>query len=266
MGNSLFFPQLSTGAMAQFPFSKIRSIRTVQNISADGSMLVAPDPGSALIVWDLRYNELLPAEMQALQQLYTACNGPYSAFTFIDPADNMLVYSSDLTNSSWVVSPNITVTGGVSDPLGGSGGFTIVNTGQIVETIGQTLAVPANYQYCFSVYVQSAISSSITLLRSGSSANASSTMACGPGWQRISSSGQLNDPGTSLSVAIQLQPGQTVQLFGPQLEPQANASQYRATSSRGGVYPNAHWASNQLIFSANGPGSFASTFSIESVR
>lgn len=264
MGN-LFFPQLSTGAMAQFPFSKIRSVRTVQNVSADGSVIASPDPASARIVWDLRYNELLAAEVQAIQQFYTACCGPYSAFTFIDPADNMLQYSSDLTNGAWTLSPNISVTAGVPDPMGGSGGFTVVNSGQIAETIAQTVAVPANYQYCFSVYVQSAISASVALTRTGTAATASSSYGCGPDWNRVSSSGRLADAGTELTIAVQLQPGQTIQLFGPQLEPQGAASAYRSTSSRSGIYPNAHWSSNQLIFSANGPSSFASTFSIESV-
>jgi hypothetical protein len=262
---SLFFPQLSTGAMAQFPFSKIRSVKTVQNVSADGSVIASADPASARIVWDLRYNELLPAEVQAIQQFYAACCGPYSAFTFIDPADNMLQYSSDLTNAAWNLSPNVSVTPGAADPMGGSAGFTVVNSGQIAETIGQTVIVPANYQYCFSVYVKSPISSPVALTRTGSVATASNSYSCGPVWTRISSSGQLADAGTTLTAAVQLQPGQTIQLFGPQLEPQGDASPYRATSSRSGIYPNAHWSSNQLIFSANGPSSFASTFSIESV-
>jgi hypothetical protein len=76
---------------------------------------------------------------------------------------------------------------------------------------------------------------------------------------------RLNDSGTSITAAIQLKAGQAVQVFGPQLEAQANASTYRPTSSASGIYSNAHWASNQLIFSANGPSSFASSFSIESV-
>lgn len=262
---SLFFPQLSTGAMAQFPFSKTRSVRTIQNVSADGSMIVSPDPGSALITWDLRFNELLPAEMQAIEQFFTACTGPFSAFTFIDPADNMLTFSSDLTNAVWTLSPNITVTAGLPDPVGGTAAFTLTNTGQLAGTIGQTVAVPANYQYCFSVYVQSAISSNVALGRAGSSAISSAQFACGPVWNRVVSAGALSDSGTTLTATVQLQPGQSVQLFGPQLEPQGNPSAYRATSSMSGVYPNSHWASNQLIFSANGPNSFASSFSIQSV-
>ena len=263
---SLYFPQLATGAMAQFPFSKTRSVRTVQNVATDGSMIVAADPGSARIVWNLRYNELSIAEMQTLQAFFAACNGPFSAFTFIDPASNMLLYSSDLTNAAWISGPNIRVTSGIADPTGGIAAFQITNTGQIAETMAQTIAVPANYQYCLSVSVQSAAAgSTITLIRSGSSASAKVSYSCKATWSRLVTQGKLNDAGNTLTVAVQLQPGQSFDLFAPQLEAQVEPSAYRSTSSISGVYPNSHWASNQLIFSANGPSSFATAFSIESV-
>lgn len=261
---SLFFPQLSTGAIAQFPFSKVRSVRTVQNVSADGSMIVGADPASARIAWNLHYNELSLAEVQAIHQLYTACSGPFSAFTFVDPADNMLAFSSDLTNAVWPLGPNINMSAGVADPLGGTAAFTATNMGQVAEAISQTIAAPANYQYCFSVYVQSTVNSGVMLGRAGSTATVTGQYSSGPSWNRIISAGRLNDPGTTLTVSVQLQPGQSIQLFGPQLEGQTEPSSYRSTTSRSGVYPNSHWASNQLIFSANGPNSFSSLFSIES--
>lgn len=249
----------------QFPFSKGRFIRTVQNVLADGSMFVSPDPTSSQIAWNLRFDELSPADMQALQSFYTACAGPFAAFTFIDPADNMLVSSSDLTNSAWSASPNISLSSGLADPFGGSTGFSLTNTGQIAETIGQTVAVPANYQYCFSVYVRANVDSSVNLTLAGASATSSRSFACGPVWNRIDAPIRLNDSSTSLTAAIQLQPGGMLQLYGPQLEPQSSPSRYRPTSSSSGVYANAHWVSNQLLFSADGPNSFATSFSIESV-
>ena len=262
---NLFFPQLSTGAIAQFPFGKIRSVRTVENALPDGSLLVSPDSTSSRITWNLHFNELLPSEMLELQEFYSACIGPFSAFTFIDPADNMLISSSDLTNSAWNLSLSLKVTPGLTDPFGGTTAFAVTNTGQTAATVTQTIAVPANYQYCFSVYLLGLNDSDVTLSMTGSTASASQSFGSESAWSRIVLPGRLNDSGTTLTAVIQLQPGQSVQLFGPQLEPQASPSSYRATTSQGGVYTASHWSSNQLAFSANGPNSFATSFAIESV-
>jgi hypothetical protein len=262
---SLFFPQLSSGAVAQFPFSKKKSIRTIQNMLADGTMLLNPDPNATRITWDLNFNALSSADIDAIQAHFTACLGPYRAFTFIDPSDNMFLFSSDLLNSAWTTSPNIQLTAGIADPLGGSGAFTVTNNGQIPETIGQTILVPCNYQYCFSVYVRSSTNSSLILSRSGSTNSASNSSSCGPNWSRVVSAGRLSDSGTSLTAAIELLPGQSVQVFGPQLEPQIEPSGYCSTASVSGVYTYAHWVANQFWMSADAPGSFATTLSIECV-
>lgn len=264
MGN-LFFPQLSSGAMAQFPFSKNKFIRTVQNILADGTMLLSPDPSATRITWDLNFNALSTADIEAIQAHFTACLGPYRAFTFIDPSDNMLVFSSDLSNTVWTAAPNIQLTVGIADPVGGSGAFVVTNTGQVPGTISQTIIAPSNYQYCFSVYVRSSGNSSLILTRSGSTNSSSDSFSCGPDWSRIVSAGHLNDLGTAFTVIMELQPGQAVQVFGPQLEPQIEPSRYCPTASVSGVYTNAHWASNQLWVRADAPGSFAAALRIECV-
>lgn len=262
---NLFFPQLSTGAVAQFPFSKLRVVRNIQNVLADGSVFVTPDPGSARIAWNLSFVELTPADMQVLQAFFSRCSGPFAAFTFIDPADNMLAFSTDLTNAAWNVSPDLHVTAGVSDPFGGQSAFMLTNTGQTAETISQTVSSPSNYQYCFSIYVRSPVANaSAALARTGSTARAETTFLCGTAWTRMLSQGRLNDPGTALTSEIKLQPGQALYVFGPQLEPQLEPSAYRPTTLRCGVYANAHWGSNQLWFSADGPDSYATSFSIES--
>jgi hypothetical protein len=259
----LFFPQLSSGAMAQFPFSKQRTLRTIQNALADGSVFVSPDPKASRTTWILNVHELSAADLQAIESHFAACLGPLRAFTFLDPSDNMLLFSSDLTNSAWTVSPNLQVGQAAADFFGGSTGFVVTNTGQTPQTIGQTLAVPANYQYCFSVYVRTAANSKVALNRRGATDAASTSFACGTSWSRIVSTGRLNDAGTTMTVEVQLQPGQTVQLCAPQLEPQVEPSRYRSTSSHSGVYANAHWASNQLWISADAPNSFATSLAIE---
>jgi hypothetical protein len=262
----LFFPQLTSGASAQYPIVKSRSIRTIQNIMADGHFYAAPDPGAGRMQWQFSYENLSFVDMTALQEHFDLCAGPVQPFTFIDPTDNMLVESVDLTRPPWQQTPTagqINLQPGVVDLFGGISAFTATNNSQIPQEITQTLTVPANYQYCFSVYARSEQCSTIALTRSGAALGESITCRIGPAWTRLVSSGRFNDSGTQLQVAIGLTGSQQVSLYGPQLEAQVAPSRYRSTSSNGGVYSNAHWAVDELPIVAEAPNLYSVSFTIE---
>jgi hypothetical protein len=263
---SLFFPQLSSGALAQYPIKKALLTRTIKNVLPDGSMIVLADPAAARLAWQMTYVELSAPEVQALQNHFGACVGPYHGFTFIDPTDNMLAFTSDLTAAAWQRSTLISVSPGQPDPNGGTAAFTLVNEGQARQFIVQTLEVPANYQYCFSLYAAAFGSNELTLFRQGLSEAQNKVAAIGSGWTRIVSSGRLNDLGTSFTVGISLGPGQQVTVYGLQLEPQLAPSRYRPTAQSGGIYANAHWGVDELTISADAPNLFSTSFSIETAR
>lgn len=260
---NLFYPQLASGALSQYPIRKVRLARTVKNILPDGSMILYSDPGGSQLLWQLAYTELSDGDVQALQAHFSSCMGPFHAFTFIDPTDNMLVSSSDLSAVPWQTASLIHVTAGATDPTGGTGAFTLSNTGQMNQEISQSLEVPSGYQYCFSIYALSAQPSAITLLRQGAVAQEAISLAIGPTWTRIVSSGKLSDSGVGFTVAIALTPGQQVQLYGPQLEAQVVPSRYRPTAQVGGVYAAAHWGTNQLSITADAPNLSSTAFTIE---
>lgn len=260
---SLFFPQLTSGSLAQYPIRRVHATRSIMNILPDGTTIVSPDPDAQQMIWQLAYSGLSQMEVGALQALFAATNGPFRAFTFIDPTGNMLSNSIDLTQSTWQASNSVTIKSGIADANGGTAGLVLTNQSQAYQEITQTLVVPANYQYCFSLYAASNLPAELILARRGSSVQASDGLPVGPGWQRIVSSGRLNDAGTQLSVAIGLAAGQQVQVFGPQLEPQLAPSFYAATTQVGGVFPNAHWAANELTVTAEGPDSYSTVVSIE---
>ena len=262
---NLFFPQLSSGAAAQYPIKKMRQLRTIQNILLDGTLIQLPDPYASIASWQLNYTDLAEADLQAIQAHFQGCVGSYHAFTFIDPTDNMLVSSSDLTAPVWLNSGSLRIANGLADPQGSTQAFQLTNVGQGSASLAQSLTVPANYQYCFSLYVSSVVPSVISLALSGSSVNTSNTYTVGPSWTRIVMTGRLNDPGTTFTVAVKLPAGEQIEIFGPQLEAQVSASTYRATSTTGGVYANAHFATNQLPVVAEGPNLFATSFTIEAV-
>jgi hypothetical protein len=259
----LTFPQLTSGALVQYPIRKSNTVRTIKNILADGSMLVAQDPGAAQLVWTLSYVDLSASDANALQAHFEACGGPLRAFTFLDPTANLLLYSADLTASSWATPTGIAIETGLPDPLGGNAAFSLTNAASAPQPIVQTLAVPAGYQYCFSVYAVSTNGGTCSLLRSSANAQQTNQYPLAQQWSRILSSGKLDDSGAGLSVAISLAAGQTVSLFGPQLEPQLLPSRFRPTYSSAGVYPNAHWAMAELVFTADAPNLFSTSFSIE---
>jgi hypothetical protein len=259
---SLFFPQLSIGALVQYPFRKTRHLRTIVNTLADGTIIAIPDSSSGRLKWELIYQDLSSADLALLQTHFTQCSGPWQPFVFIDPTDNMLSDSSDLTTASWQLGSNLTVQAGATDPTGASNAFLVTNNGQIAEQVSQTLTVPAWYQYCFSVYIQSATPSQIQLIRQADTQQ-TITLPITTSWTRLISSGQLTTQLTSYTVAISLLPGQQIKLFGPQLEPQIAPSHYRPTLGAGGVYPNAHWSVNTLTISAGSPSLFNASCIIE---
>ncbi|HSU33365.1 MAG TPA: hypothetical protein VLJ11_19210 [Bryobacteraceae bacterium] len=262
----LFFPQLASGALAQYPIQKTRLVPTIKNVLLDGSMILASElnfnPHASRLLFQLSYSNLETADMQALQAHFEACLGPLRAFTFIDPTDNMLASSSDLTATGWQRGA-IQIVPGATDPNGDGEAFVLTNVSQASQGIVQTLAVPAHYQYCLSAYVTSTQAGSVVLSRTGTSASNSTVVQVGSSWTRVISSGRLNDGGTTFTAGLILMPGQQVTVYGMQLEAQLQPSRYRATRGMGGVYTRAHWAVDEFPIMAQAPNLFSTSFSIE---
>jgi hypothetical protein len=262
MGN-LFFPQLLSGALAQYPLRRARYGRSIKNVLPSGDLIVSPDPWATVLEWELSYSALAAADLEALQTLFQACAGPLRAFSFIDPVDNMLAGSAAFAPPFWNIPGPISIVPGAPDPMGTVSAFVFTNSGQAPLAVTQSLNVPASYQYCFSAYVFSNQSSAVTLVRQGVTSQALTPCSIGPSWSRIVSSGALSDTSTGMTVGIQLSPGQQITVYGPQLEAQPAPSRYRAASQSGGVYSNAHWGTNQLLVTAQAPNLFSITFTIE---
>jgi len=256
---NLAFPQLSSGAMAQYPLRKRRVIQSSVNTFADGSMIVSNINANTQFVWELSYTDLTSVDQTALQNHFVACQGPLNPFIFIDPTDNMLGNSSNLTLGSWTPQPLLSITAGAPDPEGGTSAFTLVNESPVDQQISQTILAPANFQYCFSLYAMAAIPAS---LRLGLSTQ-SQTFSLAASWTRLINSVQLSGTQMSFTAGIVVPAAQTVVVWGPQLEPQLSPSRYRATASNGGVYQNAHLLGNSLTFQSQAPGLFSTTISIE---
>ena len=242
MGN-LFFPQLASGALVQYPVKRSKIVHTVSNQAEDGSVLTYFDPNGTVLTWQLSYSGITQQEALALQSLFDACAGRFRAFTFIDPLANLLM-------PQWQAGPGIQAAGTV---------FT--NTGNAPADISQTFSIPSGYVYCFSVAGDLAAdpNATVTLIRRGPAAEERMTLPVAS--PLLVSSGALADPGQTFTVAVELQAGQSIDLGRAQLEAQPAPSQFRA--GNGGVYQSANWAVDELLLTAAGPDSFNTNFSIE---
>lgn len=249
----LVFPQLTTGATGQFPLVRRRSRRSVQNFLNDGSTVNYSDGSPRSNDWELSLRDLTDAEANAIQTLFQSVEGRRGAFTFLDPAANLIADSEDFSSSRWTNGPLIQITAGVADPLGGARAARLINAGQSSQALAQTLPAPGWFVFSLSVYGRSLSGGPISLTRSSASATHTRVFDLGDRWTRCVLSGALNTVGESVSFSVELPAGASVELFGFQVEAQPFASAYKRTINRNGVYSNARFDSDTLDFIDDGP-------------
>jgi hypothetical protein len=249
----LVFPQLKTGAVAQYPLARRRIAGGLINNLGDGSVVTHADSTPRLNRWELGFRDLTDAEADSLKNLFQAVEGRRGTFTFVDPAANLLAHSEELDKTCWTKGPMIQVANGIDDPLGGAHAMRLINAGQTEQALSQTLPAPAWFRYCMSVYARSASSSSLTLTRSATSDVHSRVFMPGSAWSRWVLSGALNTTSESVTFSVVLPPGGSVDVFGIQAEPQPASSAYKRTDSRNGVFPHARFDDDVLRLVSDGP-------------
>jgi hypothetical protein len=248
----LYFPQLVTGAVGQFPGTGRVVQRTVVNESADGRTVKLADAAAEELEWLLEFAGLTDAEWQAFETLFEAVEGQLSEFTFLDPFDNLLTWSEDLTQAVWTLGGSLTLTPGVADPLGGTGATQVANPGGTSESIEQSLSVPGWFHYCVSAYARAATPATITLFQSSAGGSASKSFDVGPSWKQHGFGTKLDSTDESIQFGVTLAPGSTVELFGLQVEAQVGASKYKKTTTRSGIHASARFATDVLARTAEG--------------
>jgi len=258
----LVYPQLTTGAVSQFPAQKRRKLRTVVNALGDGSSIKLADPPGELTEWQLQYAGLSDQEALALEQFFESVEGSLGVFTFLDPTANLFSWSGQLDHREWTKGPLLALTGNVPDPVGGMNGWNLSNSGAGVQSLSQTLEAPGGYVYCLSVYAKAfAAGLKITLLCG--SARLDRTLETE--WSRITFSGSGDAQAETIDFGIEVPPGGSLDLYGMQAEPQAGASTYRP-STTGGVYSNAWFRDDFLAVTATDVNRHSATVNINANR
>ena len=257
-----FFPQLWTGATAQYPIIRRRIVRTVVNSFLAGAADKALDGGERRLEWDIAASGLTNAERDQLQALFDEVEGRLRTFTFMDPMQNLLLSTDDLTADSWTRGPLLQLTSGLADPEGGTKATQVVNTGAAAQRITQAISGFAGFQYCFSLWIRSAVSTQVALLRFAGGQIHSSIYGVTSLWNRICLSGKLTSAAESIEHGCELQPGVSVELFGSQLEAQVGPSGYKRRLEESAVITNARFRDDQLSFTAHGPNNHSVAFGI----
>ena len=254
----LVYPQLASGALSQFPVHKRRRLRTVVNTSLDGRAIKLSDPGAEVTEWQLAYAGLTDGEVAALQQFFAATEGSLNGFTFLDPTGNLFAWSGHLDHAAWVKQPFLSIAASIADPAGGTAAWRLTDSGAGAQNISQTLSAPAGYMYCFSVFARSPQPTAVTLLHGANRMN----RILGTDWSRIAAAASGDPSAASIAFGVELAAGGSADVFGMQVEPQAGASLYKATTTPGGVYENARFRDDVLSLTTTGVNRHSATVNI----
>jgi hypothetical protein len=100
------FPQLKTGAVAQYPATKSLVFQNQTVRFLDGSEQRYRDSAGPLHQWVIQLSELDESEMAAFEQFFEGNQGRLGSFSFTDPWDgtqyaNCSLASDDLVLSSF---------------------------------------------------------------------------------------------------------------------------------------------------------------------
>ena len=248
----LYYPQLTSGTLSQFPVGRAMQVRTIANQMPGGGSIRAADSGAGAIRWQLHYAGLTDIEWSAIDQLFESCEGRLNRFTFLDPTDNLLMWSQDWTQKAWSPDPLIAVATGVQDPLGGTAGMQVTNNAQTSQRVMQTTSGPSWFQYCLSLFLRSDAACVVQLVISTSGHESLSPFTVGPSWTRVAASTALSVAQDGVSFGIQLSAGVRIYAFGAQAEAQPAASPYKRTTDLAGVYANARFDTDSLSRSNDG--------------
>jgi hypothetical protein len=243
-----WFPQIGAGAMAQFPLHRKRQWRAITNVMESGELISLPDANGGQIEWRLSYRELTDVEVANLTTLFALSGGEAGSFGFIDPFANLLGWSEDLSQPGWQMGL-LTATGGLSDPVGTNRAWNLQNANGAEQMLSQSVGVPGAYRICFSVYVRSDSAGTVGMLRDATRIN----VPVGPQWKRILISGMGVSGATGSTFSLAVPAGNSVRVFGLQVEAQPWPSPYRPTGAAAGILEETRFSGGELAVTNTAP-------------
>lgn len=242
---ALYYPQLATGALVQFPTRKSFEYRSVINTLSDGSTVRYADSDASMRGWELRYKGLSDAEREALEKFFAEAEGRLNSFFFLDPFQNLLTSSAEFQQEVWVKGPLLRI-----EEEGST--VRVTNTAQVSQTLKQTASVPGWFQYCFSAFLSADSPARIGLSLSSADGSVHSSQIAGLNETALWCSGAISGHAEELTCALEIPPGAVLRIRGLQLEAQPAPSAYKASRKTTGVYPETRFDQDALLFRASG--------------
>ncbi len=236
--------------MTQFPFRAEVRFRSTRHEGPNGGEISYADPDFEERSWDVALEELTDAEWAAVEELFQQAGGRLGGFTFLDPTANLLVWSEGLDEAVWSVT-GAGLQAGVADPLGGTGATTLT-TGGGGGALAQTIAAPATYRYAGSMWARTTASGVALRVGDGQGSQRLEPFKQDGVWRRYVALYGGEGSGETMRFEIVAPAGASVDVFGPQFEAQATASEYKRSGERSGVHPNARFDQDALIDRASG--------------
>lgn len=261
-----FYPQLQSGAIAQFPLTATRRVRTVGRDTEDGRRVIGLDAEAGRIEWELNYRDLTIPEWETIEGFFDAREGRLGTFAFLDPMANLLAWSGDFSKAVWVKDPLLSASAGYADPSGGTGAWQLSNSGGAAQRIMQTAAAPGWFTTSWSVWARSGGASAVRLVRRAGAVEHTLQQTIGPVWKRVAFGGAPGGGGESTSFGIEVAAGGAVEIFGPQAESQPAAGSYKATGALSGVYTAARFDMDELSGVSQGDGRMGTTVRISAPK
>ena len=253
------FPQLTSGAVAQFPWRKFIRYRTVRNQPKTGAEIELNDVAFEERRWELPLSELSDAEWQALEDLHATSQGSRAGFTFLEPGANLLSWSEDFAQVVWEQSGGLALTSGQGDPFGGSRAWDLTSGSAI--SLQQRLAAPGNYRLVGSTSLKTTASGVELRLSDGVTTSAASVVG-DDAWHVIEVGWLGGSTQEEIIFEVVGPAGASIAIYGMQLEAQVSRSPYKRTGPRGGIFANARFADDHLEQSLTGPNSHSTTVQI----
>jgi hypothetical protein len=245
------FPELSSGAAAQFPWRRTIGFRTVRNRFAAGQEIDYGDILFAQRRWELPLTDLEDAEWQAIHNLFEETGGRRLPFTFVEPGANLLAWSGDLDKGVWVKSSGVTVDAGQPDPGGGSAASTLSAGG--TWTVSQTIAAPASRAFAVSAWLKCNASGSTLGLSDGAGQTKQVQIAGDNAWRLYELPWRQASAADQVIFEISGSGGATIDAYGLQVEPQLGRSSYKRTGEQSGIFVNAFFDQDSLEQSITAP-------------
>jgi hypothetical protein len=248
----LVFPQLPTGASAQYPFTRQLTQRSIRSAMEDGTNIALADSAADHLRWRIGFRDLSDQEASSLNTFFMSTQGNLLPFLFMDPAANLLTWSEDFSQSSWQTT-GLSFDTAIADALGGKRAVRAHNDSVGSASIAQQTQIPGLAQTCFSVYLRSTVPATATLDRTCGTQSQTLVVAVTPVWQRFCLSGQFSAITDLSRFSVTMPATSAVELFGPQLDAQTNSSPYTLSTGRSGVFISARFDMKQMDVRSTGP-------------